>query len=217
MQTCWKNRSLSAHTALHGEFHCNAIPMVPHGTKTKAHNKSTTRKPWDFHTFDAWYDGTAMKYYLCYKVVLKKTGAESTPNNVQFNHHIFQTPKITQADRIHKATTELTKAVRNEPSKNTLEHIDTIIKMRTLLQERKGNWQKGPAEPEAIKIYTRQPNITSKGSATYEGSNKVPPTSHLPKISQDNENDNPHANPTLSQPWYYLCSHALHVAASVII
>ena len=43
--------------------------------------------------------------------------------------------KITQADRIHKSTTEWTKVIRNEPSKNNLKHIDTLIKMRMLLQE----------------------------------------------------------------------------------
>ena len=100
------------------------------------HNKSPTRKSWDFHTFDACYVGPAMKHYQCYKLVPEKTGTEITPDTVQFNHHIVQTPKITLADRIHKATTELTKAIRNEPSKNTLEHVDAIIKLRTLQQER---------------------------------------------------------------------------------
>ena len=66
-----------------------------------------------------------------------KTGMESTHDTVHFNHQIFQTPTITQADWIHKATVELTKAIKNEPSKNTLEHVDTIIKLRTILQERK--------------------------------------------------------------------------------
>ena len=108
--------------------------MVPPGTKTMVHNKSPTRKSGDLHAFEAWYVGPAMKYYRCYKLVLSKTGAESTPDTVQFNHHIFRTPKITQAYRIHKATTELTKAIRNEPFKNTLEHVDEIIKLRTLLQ-----------------------------------------------------------------------------------
>ena len=109
------------------------------------HNKSQIGKPWDFYDFYAWYVGPAMKHYQCYKVVLEKTGAEITPDTVQFKHHIAQTPKITQADKTHKATTELTKAIRNQPLKNTLQHVDTIIKLCTLLQEQKGNQQKGPA------------------------------------------------------------------------
>ena len=60
-----------------------------------------------------------------------------------------------------------------------------------LLQERKRIQQNGPTEPEPIKIHARQPNITSKGAATSEGSNKI--------------------------PQYSFCSHALHVSASVII
>ena len=146
-----------------------------------------------------------------------RTGAEITPETVHFNHHIVQTPKITQVDRIHKSTTELTKTIINNPSKNTLKHVNAIIKLRMLLQERKENRQKWPAEPEAIKIYARQPNITSVGAANSEGANKVPPTSHLATISQGDKNDNPHTDPTLSHPRCYLCSHVPHVAASVII
>ena len=101
------------------------------------HNKSQTRNSWDFHAFDAWYVVPAMKHYRCYKVVSKKKGAESTLQTVQFNHQIVQKPTITQADRIHKATLELTKSIKNEPSKNTLKHVNAIIKLRTILQERK--------------------------------------------------------------------------------
>ena len=113
-----KNRSLSAHTALHGEFHFGDTPMVPPGTKTMVHNRSQARKSWDFHAFNAWYVGSAMKHYRCYKVVSEKTGAEGKPNTVQFNHHIVQTPTITQTDSIHKATMELTKAIKKTVQKH---------------------------------------------------------------------------------------------------
>ena len=63
MQLCRQNRSLSAHTALHGEFHFNATPMVPPGTKTMVHNKYPKIKSWEFHDFDAWYVVPAMKHY----------------------------------------------------------------------------------------------------------------------------------------------------------
>ena len=62
-----------------------------------------------------------------------------------------------------------------------------------------------------------QPNITSEGASTSEGDNKIPPASHLPIISQYNENNNPQTDPTLSQPRCSLSSHALHVAESAII
>ena len=86
---------------------------------------------------------------------------------------------------------ELTKAIENEPSKNTLEHVHAIITLRTILQERKQMRQKGPTEPEPIEINARQPNITSEGATTYEGANKI--------------------------RQYSLCSHVRHVAASFII
>ena len=92
---------------------------------------------------------------------------------------------------------ELTKAIRNEQSQNTLKHVYAITKLCTLLKERKQTRQKGPAKTEPIKIYARQLNITSEGAANSEGANKIPPT--------------------LTQPRYYLCYHALHVAASIII
>ena len=108
------------------------------------HNKYQTRKSWNVYAFDVYYVVPAMKHYPCYKVVSSKTGAESTPDTVQFNHHIVQTPTITQADRIHKSTMELTKAIKNELSKNTLEHIDAIINLLTILQERKKIDKKDP-------------------------------------------------------------------------
>ena len=86
---------------------------------------------------------------------------------------------------------ELTKAIENEPSKNTLEHVHAIITLRTILQERKQMRQKGPTEPEPIEINARQPNITSEGATTYEGANKI--------------------------RQYSLCSHVRHVVTSFII
>ena len=88
MRPCRQKISLSAHTALHGDFHFDATPLVPPCTKIMVHNKSQTRKSWDFHAFDALYVGLSMKHYQCYKLVSKKTGVESTPDTVQFNHHI---------------------------------------------------------------------------------------------------------------------------------
>ena len=137
MQPYRKNRSLSAHTALHGESHFDATPMVTPGTKTMIHNKYQTRKSWDFHAFYAWCIGTTMKHYRYYRVVSEKTGAEIPHDTVQYTQHIVQKPTITQADRIHKATMELTKSIKNEPSKNTLAHAGAIITLRTILQERK--------------------------------------------------------------------------------
>ena len=67
-----------------------------------------------------------------------------------------------------------------------------------LLQERKETRKKWPAEPEPIKIYAPQPNITSEGAATSEGTNEIPPTSHLPIISQDKKMT------TQRQTWPYL-------------
>ena len=117
MRPCWQNISLLEHTDLHGELLFEATLMVPPGTKTMVHNKSSTRKSWDFHAYDAWYVGPRHETLPILQSSVGKKVAESTPTTVQFNHHIVQTPKITQADRIHKATTEKTKAIRNEPLK----------------------------------------------------------------------------------------------------
>ena len=92
---------------------------------------------------------------------VRKTGAESTTNTIQFNHHIFQTPKITKADRIHKETMELTKAIKNEPSENTLEHVNVIIKLRTILQERK-------------KIYKRDPQNLNPSKSMHANQTSLP-------------------------------------------
>ena len=72
-----------------------------------------------------------------------------------------------------------------------IKHVNTIITLRTILQERKQIRKKGPTEPEPIKIHACQPNTTSDGASTSKGINKIPLES--------------------------LRSHARHVAASVII
>ena len=79
MQPCRQNIALLAHTDLHGEFHFEATPMVPPGTKTLVHNKSQTGKSWNFYAFDAWDVGPRHETLLMLQIsVSKNRSGENT-------------------------------------------------------------------------------------------------------------------------------------------
>eukprot|EP00957_Ditylum_brightwellii_P158250 12045896-Ditylum_brightwellii.AAC.1 len=91
--------------------------MVPPGTKCFIHIKPHKRASWEFHAEDAWYVGLALKYYMCYTVVMKQTTAQRITNTVRCQHHNVKLPMVTPAEQIKKAVRELTNAVKANPTK----------------------------------------------------------------------------------------------------
>jgi hypothetical protein len=133
MRTCRQNKSLSAHTALYGEFHFEATPMAPPGTKVLIHEKSGKRGSWAFHAIMGWYVGPAMLHYRCYTVVTADTGRERTSDTLKFEHHVVIVPKVTPTDCIIQATKELSSAIRHEPITAPPEHIKAVNRLRLIL------------------------------------------------------------------------------------
>eukprot|EP00957_Ditylum_brightwellii_P178000 13558420-Ditylum_brightwellii.AAC.1 len=84
--------------------------MAPPGTKAYIHITPHKRASWGFKVEDAWYVGPAMKHYRCYKVVMKQSTAQQISDSVQFEHHSVHIPSIAPAQRLEKATKELTNA-----------------------------------------------------------------------------------------------------------
>ena len=52
MRECRHNKALSAQTALYGEFHFEATPMAPPGTKAMIREKPGKRLTWAYHAID---------------------------------------------------------------------------------------------------------------------------------------------------------------------
>jgi hypothetical protein len=137
LRPCRQNPALSAHAAIHGSYAFEVTPMAPPGTKAFIHIKPHKRASWGFHAEDAWYVGPAMKHFRCYTVVMKNTTAQRISDTVRFEHHNVQIPHITPAQRIEKATNELTAAVRNAPTDAPPDYLDAIQRLRAVLLKEK--------------------------------------------------------------------------------
>ena len=79
-----RNPSLSAYAAVHGNFDFNATPMAPPGTKVVVHEKADSRKSWAGHGIKAWYIGTSLEHYRCFKCYMPATYSERDADTVDF-------------------------------------------------------------------------------------------------------------------------------------
>lgn len=107
------NPSLSAYYQLLGSFDFNRTPLAPPGTRVLIHNKPDERNSWSTHGEEGWYIGPAIEHYRCHKVYITKTRGERTGDTVTFFPTRVQMPKLSSADTIVKAATNLIEALHN--------------------------------------------------------------------------------------------------------
>ena len=112
MRACRQNKALSAHTALYGEFHFEATPMAPPGTKSLIHENPGKRLTWAFRALYKWYVGLAIQRYWCYIIVMTDYWGEQTTDTVKFEHHVVIVPWVKTTDRIIQSMRELSSAIR---------------------------------------------------------------------------------------------------------
>lgn len=227
MRTCRQNPLLSAHTALHGEFHFDATPMAPPGTETLAQVKPGIREAWGFHSMEAWYVGPAPMHYRCYTVIAKKSGAEHITDTVKFKHHAVALPTVSYAERVTKATNSLIHAIKDMPQPSHPPHIEAIEKLRAILKERlqndapdgvhKSTSEGGKAMPHG----RRQHEINQEKIQPHLPVSPHPhPRNKIPCITQEEDEEIPE-NETIEsvapQHRYDLRSRAKLIVNSVII
>eukprot|EP00957_Ditylum_brightwellii_P097756 7444798-Ditylum_brightwellii.AAC.2 len=120
------NPALSAEAAINRCFNFDAIPMAPLGIKVSVHLKPNKRKSWGYYALTVWYVGLTKQHYQCYEVIMESTGAKRIIDTVKFHHHKVVLPKITQADRILKATKELNEAISKVPNNVPPTYVDAV-------------------------------------------------------------------------------------------
>ena len=89
------NMSYQAYTF--GTHDFNGMPLAPLGCAVTIHEKSSKYRTWAVHSVDGWYLGTLEKYYRCFDVWVKGTGAVRSTDTVSFKHKHITNPTVTPA------------------------------------------------------------------------------------------------------------------------
>eukprot|EP00957_Ditylum_brightwellii_P194352 14801797-Ditylum_brightwellii.AAC.1 len=118
---------------MHGCYNSKASPMASPGTKCYTHTKPHKRVLLGFHAKDAWYIGPAMKYCICYAVVMKQTSVQWIIDRICFKHHNAMVPSVKPAEQIEKAVKELTKAVHKNPTEKPTDYIEAVKQLKAVL------------------------------------------------------------------------------------
>ena len=104
MCPCLQNTSLLEFEALEGIYSFDAMPMEPPGTECLVHLETIHCTTWGFHALDAWYIGSALKNYCCFKVIKKQTNTVRLNDTIKLKHQYIPIPKLTSVVCIVKST-----------------------------------------------------------------------------------------------------------------
>ena len=89
------------------------MPLAPIGCVVLLHNKPETRRTWDDHVIEGYYNKTSREHW-CYKIWFKNTRSIEVADTIFFKHQYITVPTITKADAIVAATTQLVKVPQKE-------------------------------------------------------------------------------------------------------
>ena len=92
----------------------NKMLLAPMGCVVLLHCKLDIRQIWDGHAIEVFYIKTSREHYQCYKIWVKSTRSIQVTDKVFFKHKYITMHKITKADAIVVATTQLTKVLQRE-------------------------------------------------------------------------------------------------------
>jgi len=129
-----QNPSISAYTALRGEFNYDATPLAPPGCKIIAFESPQIRRTFAPHGVPAWYNGPALEHYRCYKVYVPKTRAERISDTVSFHPHLCETPVLQPIEQAVIAADKLSQIIQTFYNNNKVQHHETDNTAQALLQ-----------------------------------------------------------------------------------
>ena len=202
-----QNPRLSAWATMEGEFHFDATPIAPPGSKMYIHDKPGKRKTFGMNAMPAWYLGPCFKHYRTFRGIVPSTGGERLSDTVRFKHHAIAIPDLTPADRILEATRQLNDAIRQQPRRAPMEEITAIELLREVLlgeqrvhlppnsvQLRRTNQQIVPPPRIAMTPASASPTATPINNMS-DKDNTLPVL--IPNYASEDEDDD--YEPTLSQ------------------
>ena len=88
---------------MEGEFHFDATPIAPPGSKMLMHDKPGKRKTFGMNATLTWYLGPCLRHYRTFRGIVPSMGDERLSDMVRFQHHAITIPNLTPANRILEA------------------------------------------------------------------------------------------------------------------
>jgi len=107
------NPKLSAWAQVYGQYDFNRTPIAPPGTRVLVHVKPDQRATWSPHADDGWYIGPAWDHYRCYRVYMKDTARERTPDTVTWFPQHVKMPVASSAELIVAAAHDILHALQH--------------------------------------------------------------------------------------------------------
>ena len=107
------NPKFFAYAILEGEFNFNKTPLVPPGSKTLVYKDTKMQTSFAPHAKDAWYIGSAMQHYRCYKFWLPETRGTRIIKTAKFFPLHCTMSIINEGDAAILTSKELVDILRN--------------------------------------------------------------------------------------------------------
>eukprot|EP00804_Cyclotella_cryptica_P009040 CCRYP_003144-RA/>CCRYP_003144-RA protein AED:0.34 eAED:0.37 QI:0/0/0/1/0.5/0.33/3/0/763 len=163
--------AISAWEAFNGPLNYDAPPLGPMGCPVIIHNKTATRKSWDFRGRDGFSIGPALHHYRCFQVVDSATNCVVISDTVEFRHSYLNQPAVTYDDRLLHAINYLSSAIADAPSSALDSQLQAITALRNLF----ANWNSTPTAKPPVPPPLKRPAPPSR-ALTEPQSPRVVPT-----------------------------------------
>ena len=127
---------MSAWENYNGPFNFDATPIGPMYCPVIIHNKSSTRRSWDFRSREGFNIGPALNHYRCFHVANSFTKALLFSDTVDFMQYYLTQPTFSESDCIVRALNFLSCTVKDAPATIYHKQLTSITKLRKLFN----NW-----------------------------------------------------------------------------
>ena len=132
LRTCRIHPHLSAHAALHGEYHFDATPMAPPGCKALILEHPNIRKSWGTHAIDAWYLGPALDHYRCYQFFVPSTKGYRINDTVRFQPHLCEVPFLSDTEYLLRSLDDIKQVLQHKQTEDSAT-FEALEKLRHIL------------------------------------------------------------------------------------
>eukprot|EP00804_Cyclotella_cryptica_P026938 CCRYP_014755-RA/>CCRYP_014755-RA protein AED:0.22 eAED:0.22 QI:0/0/0/1/1/1/3/0/664 len=170
--------AISAWEAFNGPLNYDATPLGPMGCPIIIHNKTATRKSWDFRGRNGFSIGPALHHYRCFQVVDSTTNCVVISDTVEFRHSYLNQPAVTYADRLLHAINYLSSAIADAPSSALDSQLQAITALRNLF----ANWNTTPTAKPPVPPPLQRPAPPSRALTEPQSPRVVPTPVPVPTL-----------------------------------
>eukprot|EP00804_Cyclotella_cryptica_P017822 CCRYP_001229-RA/>CCRYP_001229-RA protein AED:0.18 eAED:0.18 QI:0/0/0/0.66/1/1/3/0/737 len=142
------------------------------------HNKTATRKSWDFRGRDGFSIGPALHHYRCFQVVDSATNCVVISDTVEFRHSYLNQPAVTYDDRLLHAINYLSSVIADAPSSALDSQFQAITALRNLF----ANWNTTPTAKPPVSPPLQHPAPPSRALTEPQSPRVVPTPVPVPTL-----------------------------------